>query len=97
MSTLWTSYPALICRRAEGIIRSVNHRAAWQQRVGHGRAAVISQRGNLGSIVNQIARHRVATAILDQVIAAGSQSDGTGCMPLTGIPLVAGDNRIGEL
>jgi hypothetical protein len=58
MSALRTGYPALICRRAKGIIRRVDRRAAGGQCMGLSRTAVARQRTNLGIADDEIASHR---------------------------------------
>ena len=97
MSALGTSYPALVCGRTGCIIRSVNRRAAGQQSVGQGRAAVARQWTQLGVCTDQVARHRATAVILDQVIAAGNNiSRSARRKTLAGVPLVACDDRVGQ-
>ena len=51
----------------------------------------------MSSTINQITRCRVAASVLHQVIAAGNDiCRGAGCKPFTGVPLVAGDDRVGQ-
>ncbi len=96
--SLGPDHAALVCRRAESIIGHVDRRAAGQQSMGEGWAAVVRQRADQRIPNDQVARNRVAGYVLDKVVAARDQAHRIARSKLlAGVPVVPGNDRVGQL
>lgn len=96
MCALRPGNAALIGGGAEGVIRRVEGGATGLQGVRQAWAAVVSEWTHLGISIDQVACHGVTSIVLYQVMSPGGQNDRAGPV-VTGIPAIAGDDRVGQL